>query len=673
VPNRVDTAVVSDHLREELQGKLVKAAVFTTFGFESEFFEGDVIPLLLPGNIAFSSDDRVKEFQVREALRSEGIPLDVFYDLELFRAEGRTSPQMEYGCHGVRHAKGAFHAKLIFILAHDTERGEDCLLVGAGSNNLTRQGWWDNIECMHWEIVWSGSTPRRLLGELRADFAWLMERAPGAEPTATRRIAVFLRSCSYDEKQTAPDYLGLAASAGGVTFPRFLSMATRDWPYRNWSLEIVSPYFALNPEADEHRFFLEDLGVKEIHLFLPTNAEGEASVQPAYHAHIERDPNVQWASWAPAISAALGLSGRFHRRVHAKLYHFRNRRQSWVFVGSVNFSRQAMYRNIEAGFLVKLPHVTQLLKTLAEAPATFADPQEMPPGYRDETTESLPEIHLSYDWKSRSLTGLVERDEAVTVEIIGPEGAVVTSSWRLDNHRGEYTGDFTPLEELLKQGSLVRVRLEGDGGESWPLHRVLLQQTGWSHKPLAALPELTPEQILAIYADLSPERRQLLLMNAHVRKLIQLHQAGEMTVDDSDMASSRFFSEFAELFHAFRQLDTLLSTALETGNEDQVDYYLTGAGVDSLPALLEGTQNEASNTSASFTYLVLLCARELLKDARFKARPRVAERLDRIDQDLAALRSPGRLRLEDDTLDNRERFFTWFEKQFSRRYQPRPE
>ena len=132
MPDTVDTAVVSDRLRDELRNKTVKAAVFTTFSFEPGFLEADVIPLLLRDGIPYSSDERIKAFQVREALRSAGTPLDVYYDLELFRAEGQTSPAMEYGCHGVRRPGGAFHAKLVFILAHDSEWNEDCLLVGAG-------------------------------------------------------------------------------------------------------------------------------------------------------------------------------------------------------------------------------------------------------------------------------------------------------------------------------------------------------------------------------------------------------------------------------------------------------------------------------------------------------------------------------------------------------------
>ena len=112
----MDRAVVSDQFKTQIDGRKVLAAVFTTYTFEPEFFELDVIPLLLSEDIPFSSDERVKEFQVREALRDADIPIEVFYDLPVFRQSGERSPRMEYLCHGVHRGNSAFHAKVILLL-----------------------------------------------------------------------------------------------------------------------------------------------------------------------------------------------------------------------------------------------------------------------------------------------------------------------------------------------------------------------------------------------------------------------------------------------------------------------------------------------------------------------------------------------------------------------------
>ena len=50
----MEKAIASDQLRDVIAGRKIKAAVFTTYGFEPEFFELDIVPLLLPGNIAYS-------------------------------------------------------------------------------------------------------------------------------------------------------------------------------------------------------------------------------------------------------------------------------------------------------------------------------------------------------------------------------------------------------------------------------------------------------------------------------------------------------------------------------------------------------------------------------------------------------------------------------------------
>ncbi len=117
----MENAVVSERLLEMIKGRLVKAALFTTYTFEPEFFELDVIPLLLKQDTAYSADERVKQFMVRENLREAGLPIDVFYDLPMFRESGNNSPQMEYLCHGVNLGNCAFHGKVIMILLKAVE------------------------------------------------------------------------------------------------------------------------------------------------------------------------------------------------------------------------------------------------------------------------------------------------------------------------------------------------------------------------------------------------------------------------------------------------------------------------------------------------------------------------------------------------------------------------
>lgn len=670
----MESAVVSDQLKGLLDGSEVRAAVFTTYTFEPEFFELEVIPLLLPGDTPYSTDIRVKEFQVRDALRQASLPLEVFYDLQMFRKEGQVSPAMEYLCHGVHAGNAAFHPKLILILAYSEEYKSEYLLVGAGSNNLSQAGWWDNIECQHWEQVWSGEVDKQFLKQLKKDVKVLAAEqhfTSVVEGSALEKIAVFLDQCSGTEDGKSADYYGLSDKSRFQSFMR--SISNKRLTYTNWTLEIISPFFADDVDNNEHAFFYK-LGVKEIHLLLPKDQEGRALCHQDYFNHIDAQDSIKWADWSDSTAKSLGIATQIYRRLHAKVYHFYNRKQAWVFVGSVNFTHKAMHDNVEAGFFVKLDHPSPLLQVKdVPEPLGFNPPVDEVPGSLSDTEElALPQIHLAYDWLQRSLTASTEPYFSYTIDILTPEGKPAIANWSITGANNSYEGEVDRLEQLLANGSLVNVLGSNTKtGEVFSPHTVMLQQTGWSHKPID-MPDLSAEQILAIYADMSPDRRQLLMMNAMVKKLVLAKEAGEITLLDEEIASEEFFSEYAEIFHAFRRLKRRLQEALDADNNSLVDYYLSGQGMDSLPTLIERASDDNECTVKPVTsYLLLLSAREIYQEREFLRRPLIKFKLKNLDKRIQRLKASERIQLEDNSPDRRKRFFLWFEEQFFKQYKTR--
>ncbi|MEA3413718.1 MAG: phospholipase D family protein [Pseudomonadota bacterium] len=668
----MDSAVVSEHLGALLDRRDVMAAVFTTYTFDPEFFELEIIPLLLPGNTPFSSDSRVKQFQVREALRESTIDLEVFYDLSIYRKEGNGSPGMEYLFHGVHRGNDAFHAKIAMVLVDDKDNDCDCLLVGAGSCNLTRAGWWDNIECQHWEVIRSGEASRAFLNRLEEDVVWLQAQRlldPAHGTTALEKIGNYLRDCKSRRQAKSVGYYGIHDIDRKHDFPGFIRRQAREhWVYSNWTLEIISPFFAEDAGNREHEFFF-DLGVREIHLLLPMDQEGSALCQREYFDHIDELEGIRWAEWSHDTAGALGLSGQTYRRLHAKVYHFYNGKQSWAFVGSVNFSHKAMRENIEAGFFVKLDTAGALLKPIQRPQSIekFEPPTDLLPGTEGQDSEEVPRIYLSYDWSEQRLTGITGTG-GYTISILTPEGHSALTKWPITNTVREYNGSTKALEELLRNGSLVKVTgFETGSGKRFPSQPVMLMQTGWTHKPMD-LPDLTPEQILAIYAGMTPDRRQLLLMNAQIRKLVLEGTAGDMSDPADESAAEQFFSEYAEIFHAFRRLKKRLSEASAAENHPVVDYYLTGSGVDSLPTLLDRVADTDSTVNPVTAYLLLLCAYEIYKESEFRNVRHIKRKLTELGKRIKAIRSSDSINLEDDSPRSRKAFFTWFETQFFRNY-----
>lgn len=676
----MERAVVTERLLEIIAEREIRAALFTTYTFEPDFFELEVVPLLLNQNSAYSEDDRVKRFMVRENLRETGLPIDVYYDSPVFRKSGSCSPEMEYLCHGVNLGNRAFHGKVNMILVQDGDTGKESLLLGAGSNNLSRAGWWDNIECQHWEEVSSGECSRKLVNILLEEIEFLnshRELSNNNTEAAIDRISEFVSNCRGSNSAETVHYFGLSYPEYRRQFLDFLRHRSSPIAQGDkWHLEIISPFFADSASSMEHQSFL-DMGVEEITLLLPIDDEGNAICKDDYYHHIQEQERIRWGEWREDAARSLGLTGDYYRPLHAKVYHFYRGQESWVFVGSVNFTHMAMHRNVEGGFLVQQNNFAPLLEAFADDKVVehFAEIEEPAPGEEvdDEDGVEIPNLFLSYDWVAKRLAGRTSQYHAYEIEILGPEGESVIKPWTLRYQESAYEGDVRALEETLRNGSLIKVRgcnIKHRNRPAFPDHTLLLQQVGWSHKPLD-LPALTATQILAIYAGMSIERRQMMLIDAKIRALVLSARGGELTVGDDDNVIEQFFCEYAEIFRAFSQLRERLEKALEDQHYNQVDYYLTGSGVDSLPSLLSRALDEIQEDgilAPATCYLLSLSALEIFDNSQFKGRPNVKVEARKLRAEIKSLKKGNRLVLEDNSAANRKRFFDWFEDEFSRVY-----
>lgn len=686
----MDSKVISQHFLDLVGDRKCIAAVFTTFTFEPDFFELEVIPLLLDQTQAYSADDRVKRLMVREHLREEALPIDVYYDQPMFRVNGAASPEMEYGCHGVLHPNGAFHGKVCLILVEDVDNRQRSLLLGAGSNNLTRAGWWDNIECQHWVELAPRAYGVKLRNILLEDIELLREhRDPGfTRSDATDAVREYLQETRCAQSADPIHYFGLSIPKKRRGFLNFLfSDARRLGGRGGWQLEIISPFFADNPLNKEHDAFLSQ-GVTSITILLPRDEEGAALCPEAYYMAVQAEPALQWGKWTDELQKSLGMAGGYHRCLHAKIYHFYRGHESWVFVGSVNFTHKALYDNIEAGFLVKLDKRQRFLEPLPDDVRIpdFREPEEIEPGAElDQHDEAgIPTCQFCYDWLKGELTGRVGDDEQVRLQLYGPTGEFVIEPWTVTGEMGLYQKDNSKLQAALGHGALLEVSghwLEGTfKGRGFPRHRVLVQQQGWSHKPLD-LPDLTPAQILAIYAGMSPDRRQLLLASEKIRQLLLRHQGVELGSMPDEAVAKQFFSEYAEIFNAFRMLRRRMVRALDEGRTAELDYYLTGTGIDSLPTLVnkavgvdkdqnENNDNDKELLSGVSAYLLLLCVEEIFCHKPFARRSNVGQHRERVVEERERLECGGRIRLDQFTGAQRAGFFRWFREQFFREYQP---
>src|SRR5215475_9402681 len=155
-------AVLSEQLEEAVGGRRLLAAVFLTFRFDPGFFEQEVLPVLL--NVPFSHVAAIRLVQLDDALKSVPDGVAVYYDQNGLVPEA-DSGRLDVRRIAVRHRTGIFHPKNVFALVEDAEADEEgyrarSLIVACLSANLTRTGWWENVEVCHTEEIAEDSFTR---------------------------------------------------------------------------------------------------------------------------------------------------------------------------------------------------------------------------------------------------------------------------------------------------------------------------------------------------------------------------------------------------------------------------------------------------------------------------------------------------------------------------------
>ena len=241
----IPNAVLSERLAELIDGRRLIAAVFTTYQLDGGFFEQEVLPVLF--DIPLSHETTRKLMQLEPALRSVPAGVAVYYDAGGLIAESDFgSPKLGFRRVPVRVNGYVFHPKNLFLLVESPGRGEDApgraLLVGALSANLTRSGWWSNVEAAHFEEIEAGDFTR-LKREVALALRWLRSQSDNpADARPVEAMLAFLKDTDQRETRTTDGKLHTHFYAGREPFVSWLADATRGL-LDGLCLEVISPYF----------------------------------------------------------------------------------------------------------------------------------------------------------------------------------------------------------------------------------------------------------------------------------------------------------------------------------------------------------------------------------------------------------------------------------------------
>lgn len=669
----IPQAVLSEHFQERMKGRRLLSAVFLTYQFEPGFFEQEVLPVLL--DVPLSHSVPIRLVQLEDALKELRGEIAVYYDANGLVVGDAGSARLDVRRIPMRHHTGIFHPKNVFLLTESEEADADghrrrALVIASMSANLTRAGWWENVEACHVEEIAEGDKTR-----LRDDLSTFLDRLRHKAPAAgghegLREILAFLRQVSPRLVKSAAGRLHTHFYGGTESVPDFLERTAGGLLYGAY-LEVISPYFDNAASCVPLEALIDRFRPKEVRVFLPRSRSGEGFCRPELYDAVRALPRVQWGRLdKDLLRFGRGDDAR-ERFVHAKVYRFftQNPKREICFVGSANLTSpgHSIGGNVETGFLVDM--------TPPRRPEFWMSPHDRRPTefkVRKEDDASAASggtrLNLRYHW---------DRAEAEAYW----DGTATSPALRVVA-RGIEVGSIPPLAprvwtklpaevaervaEFLSETSLFFVH-----GESEEPALLLVQEEGMSHKP-SLLMSLSAADILKYWSLLTPEQRSAFLEARAPEVALAGQGADLVTRAKVALEEETLFDRFAGFFHAFGCLERACRSALEAGREKEVGYRLFGKKYDSLVSLLDRVSSDDAGGDDVDRYVIVLCARQLCREiARdfpeyWHAHGADARVLKQKFRELGAVRQ----RLIERDSDEMGVFLDWFDDWFLRRAVP---
>ena len=560
--------------------------------------------------------------------------LAVYYDHGALSQDAEPA-RLDYRRIDVHRAGGVFHPKLALLLVDEHEETTDSsvsnqsLVVACLSANLSRAGWWENVECGHIEEIQDQELAATRVS-YRRDLLAVLRRvrgsaAEGDDHSALDAVHAFLRYRTPREQYTNTKaggrwYTRLFGGEGGLNFADWLVEVGLGG--RDCNLEVISPYFDASG-AYPLKQLLNALEPRETRVYLPCDADGSALVTSNAYRSIAALDGVQWAVVPEAITRrSSGLSGQRStpRRVHAKVYRlWRKGGPDVVVVGSVNCTTPAHRHggagNLEAAFLVDASDEKfgqrWWLRPLEHDVSNHA---EVAPDEAD-GLDNLPfGVSIRYDWGEGTLAVRIEREIALTIQVTDISGRHLFDIRCGDAERWRVLDDeaANAVCASLESSSFVVLR---HNDAQW---RVLVREEGMAHHP-SILSQLSPDEILEYWSLLSAEERASFLeRHAPFDQKIE----GIPVAQKVDPLETRdtLFDRFAGVYHAFGCLQRNMEVALQDGRYKEAETRLLGAKYDSLPELLRKFL-ERDDGDPVLVYVTFLTAKQI-RDSLAKHDPK---------------------------------------------------
>lgn len=670
--DRSPSKTITEAIIDAVDGRRVIAALFTTYEFDPAFFEQEIVSALM--DLTLSHSPRVRLAQLEESLRSMPRRVAVFYDRKGLIAGETGSRRLDIDCQCVGGDGGMFHPKLALLLV-ESAQGIDgtspvpSLVVMVGSCNLTRSGWWRNLEVAHVEEL-HAETPSELGPPLLRMLKLIDRRRIGSSTCESlEAIRSFLRKVPARLRRSAGGTLLTQLYVSGQqSVPDFLAEATGG-ALRGMQLEVLSSSFdasGLAPLAElSSRFSL-----RAVRVHLPMAAPGTTELGEATYQAMTSIPGAQWGALPKSVLSAGRTEGTQPRFMHAKVYRFFtvHPKREILFIGSVNLTTAAHHgrRNVECGVLIEVETPRRPEPWLEPAKATV-----MPAPLSDDpiALTSSP-LMLAHDWSTGQCHAYWDaKSDMPPIRLtrsgleVGDLPAMAGRTWVAV--APELAG---AIADQLRVSSLLTAS-EPDGASGV----LLVQESGMELKPSLML-SLSAIEIMKVWTMLSAEARAEFLQR-HGRDLSLWGLEDEIVQAVAAAREETLFDRFAGIFTAFDALEQRIHAALDAGHDREAAALLLGTKHDSLGRVLAkldepslGSELPPQELDPIHAYVIVLCATQVLdsinsRHPEFLARH--ATRTEALRRQIAHHSARGRVQsLAASRQEPVDGFLPWFERAF---------
>lgn len=598
--------VLAEHLKEEIKGRKVIAALFHTFNFDSEFFENYLLPLFLP-DIPFG-DNKIQNTILWKKFQHDLPPITVYCD---FHAKAEKGIHLNYIVRPLdvpkqNGSKPCYHPKHTYILLEDKE-----LLVFTGSNNLTEAGWCSNLEGVNFFKLKSNvNFPRDFKDQLR-DFNREMRKTFYHEgfnykesySKADNKIDDFFRATGYTENSSTVLFDTRVKSISFLqdfrSFIANIRIALNDnEPFEK--VEVISPYFPNGislfdelktvTECEDISFSIPfvntDLVALESTLFEETKSKG-----------------IQWK----VIKGINEIKG--YRFSHAKVYQFVGKEKVFTIVGSINFTNMAWKGvrsggNYESAILYQNPKSSykSLLETYPHENLTFSGHQA-----EEKTTDVRDDVYMLdfiLDWHNKTLeiNNRDEKNQRGSVEF-NDLSSISINKTRISKLSNEQLG-------YLSNNPIIKVKPSNKETFYYyfPIHKNI------EAKPLPEHLNLNDSELLQLWIDLETSENNAATIRI-IDKFIDriTDESGEIKADELKETHSTLnlmATHLSGILKLKKKIFALGRTnAEQKSNKKMRDYYLFTDNVDTLLGyrkLISKMSNDGKLNNG-FYWLLLNC------------------------------------------------------------------